>query len=505
MWKPMKKKYVYIIKFLTIFFVIILINFCIFPISVIAETESDYNRDEKVIKKIKQANNQLNDEIKYEKYCRLACATFPFYRATNYLFWDDFSEDNRLSNFSNKQTNIWISGDLHVDNFGTYNNSENEVIFELDDFDESVISDYQYDIWRMATSIILSVSNNYPTALNLDKKNKIADLIDKFTESYLDTLAEYKENNNETETYFTKENTEGKIKELIQYAERKSYKKLLEKWTVEENSKRRFKKPEEKNKLGTASLAEKKAITSQMIAYGNTLAGKLEYDENYFNLKDIAPRLKAGLGSFGSPRYYILIEGQSNSLEDDRILDMKRQSKPTPYHVFNSTEKATYNKLFKNDAQRHAIAYRALTKHTDNFLGWMYLSDKNNEFSGYYSVREMSPNKASLDDLEDKEGKTFKFANAQQSELLKIATLWGKILATDHACSDKDFQKKYIPYSFEKEVTQLTEGKHKEFRELVKEVAFAYANQVENDYDSFLEFLTKLKQEKQLNDCSSCD
>ncbi len=501
----MEKKNLFFIELCTICLVIILISFGIFPRLAWAEFNENQSRKEEIILKIKEVNKNLKNDIKYEKYCRLACAAFPFYRGTNYLFWDDFSEDNRLNEFSSEQTNIWISGDLHVDNFGTYNNDENEVIFDLNDFDESVIADYQYDIWRMATSIILSISNSHPTALNADKKEKIADVIDKFIESYLDTLAEYQGNNDETDTYFTKDNTDGKIKDLIEYTEEISRKKLLEQWTRNEKDKRRFKTPEERDELEIVSPEEKATIISQMIAYDNTLTGKLKYDENYFNVKDIASRLKAGLGSLGTPRYYILIEGKSDSLEDDRILDIKRQRKPSPYHVFNSTEKATYDKLFDNDAQRHAIAYRALIKHTDDFLGWMYFSDKNGEFSGYYSVREISPNKASLDEIEDKEGNVFNFANAKQSDLLEIAKLWGKILATDHARADKDFEEKYIPYSFEKEVIQLTNGKHKEFRELVKKVAFAYANQVESDYDGFLEFVTKLKQEKQMTNCPKCD
>lgn len=484
--------------------VVILITFCLFPMSALAKVNNSEIRDQEVVTAIKEANKSLKTTIKYEKYCRLACAAFPFYRATNYLFWDDFSEDDRLSEFSSEKTNIWLSGDLHVDNFGSFNNDKDEVVFDINDFDESVIADYQYDVWRMAASIVLAMSNSHPTALNSEKKENITDVIAQFSESYLDTLEQYKGNNKEQETYFTEDNTNGKIKELITYAAGRSRKKLLKKWTVKENEQRRFKTPEEREKLGIASPEEKEAITSQMVAYGKTLNGKIDYNKNYFEVKDIAPRLKAGLGSLGTPRYYILIEGESDSLKDDRILDIKRQSKPTPYQVFNAEEKAAYDQWFENDAQRHAIGYRALTKHTDDFLGWMYLSDKKGEFSGYYSVREISPNKASLDDLEDQDGNTFNLGNAQQSDLLDIAKLWGKILATDHARSDKDFQEKYIPYSFEKQVTKLTDGKHKEFAKLVKEVAFSYANQVETDYDSFLKFVTKLKENEGLENCPDC-
>ncbi|MEL4897907.1 DUF2252 domain-containing protein [Crocosphaera sp. Alani8] len=500
----MNSKSAFYRKWVKIFVIIVIITFCLFPIKTQAEINNSETRSKQVVLDIEEANKSLEEPIKYEKYCRLANAAFPFYRATNYLFWKDFSEDNSLKQFSSTQTKTWISGDLHVDNFGTYNNDENEVIFDLNDFDESVIADYQYDIWRMATSIVLAMSNSQPTILNLDEKEKIADVIDQFTESYLDTLGEYKGNNKETETYFARKNTNGKIKDLISYAEEKSRKKLLKKWTIKENDQRRFKTPAEKDKLGVASSEEKEEIISQMIAYRNTL-GKKDYNKDYFKVKDIAPRLKAGLGSLGTPRYYILIEGESDSLKDDRILDIKHQSKPAPYQVFNIGEKATYNDFFDNDAERHAIAYRALIKHTDDLLGWIYLSDQKAKFSGYYSVREISPSKASLDDLKDENGNNFTWDDAKQSDLLSIAELWGKILATDHARADKDFKEKYIPYSFEKEVTKLTDGKHKEFRELVKKTAFNYANQVETDYQSFVNFLAELKLENANSAYPDCE
>lgn len=500
----MKKQGLSFRRWLKIFMAIILMIFCLFPMLAVAKVNNSKIRDKEVVTAIKQANKDLKTPIKYEKYCRIACAAFPFYRATDYLFWDNFSGDDRLSDFSSEKTKIWLSADLHVDNFGSYNNDEDEVIFDLNDFDESVIADYQYDVWRMAASIVLAMSNSHPTALNSEQKEKISDVIEQFSESYLDTLEEYKGNNKEKETYFTEDNTNGKIRELIKYAAGRSRKKLLKKWTVKENEQRRFKTPEEREKLGIADPEEKEAITSQMVAYGKTLTGKVDYNKNYFKVKDIAPRLKAGLGSLGTPRYYILIEGESDSLKDDRILDIKRQSKPTPYEVFNAEEKAAYDQWFENDAQRHAIGYRALTKHTDDFLGWIYLSDQKDKFSGYYSVREISPNKASLDDLEDEDGNSFNLGNAQQSDVLVIAKLWGKILATDHARADKDFEEKYIPYSFEKQVIKLTDGKHKEFGQLVKQVAFSYANQVETDYDSFLKFITKLKEKKEFKNCPNC-
>ena len=37
----------------------------------------------------------------------------------------------------------------HTENLGTLQNAEGEVIYNVNDFDESVESDYQFDIWRL--------------------------------------------------------------------------------------------------------------------------------------------------------------------------------------------------------------------------------------------------------------------------------------------------------------------------------------------------------------------
>lgn len=38
--------------------------------------------------------------------------------------------------------------------------SQNAVIFDLDDFDETLIADYQLDLWRLAVSILLAIQEN---------------------------------------------------------------------------------------------------------------------------------------------------------------------------------------------------------------------------------------------------------------------------------------------------------------------------------------------------------
>ncbi|NES07899.1 MAG: DUF2252 domain-containing protein [Okeania sp. SIO2F4] len=450
----------------------------------LAQSINNSERTQKVLESIELdtdlilsgANPQKRQELKAEKYARMSESPFTFYRATNSLFWQDFVNDSRLGKFGNAQTKTWILGDCHVNNFGAYNNDKGEIIFDLNDFDESIIADYQYDLWRLATSIILVAEDN-----SIISKDDQKEIIDSFSESYLDTLESYVGNEDETQIYFTEKNTIGEVKKTIEKATEKTRRGMLYKWTKVVEEKRLF--DFENEDLGIASDANK-AIESEILAYAETLSGNLNYDPKYFQVKDVAQRLNAGLGSLGTPRYYLLIEGETDNLDDDHILDIKRQYQPPAYELFSLYDRLNYDSIFYNTAQRHAEAYKALIKHADDFLGWMELVDNNpadGDFSGYYSVREISPYKKSLKTKRLKDKDSF----------IEVAQQWGKILATDHARADKDFDEKLVPYSLEKQVTKITDGKYKEFRELVDEVAFQYVEQVKIDYSNFVGFVNR--------------
>ena len=410
-----------------------------------------------VVQTIEQQNQDLcqnsdsNDcELLQYKYCKMGDSAFPFYRATNYLFWNDFSKDERLQQFGNKKTKTWILGDLHVDNFGTFDNSEGDIVFNMNDFDESVIADYQYDVWRMAASMILVARNSGLETFSKDTE-KQEKIIDAFSESYLDKIASYLGNDKEVKTDFTLDKLGFDFSDLLEKnraknKQKKARNKMLGKWTNEEG-----------NKLANQDqIAKKKLAPIDSELYQEIETAILDYSKDKFKVKDIAKRLRAGLGSLGTSRYYVLIEGKTDEASDDRILDVKRQSKPTAYDFLSSAWKNDYNNLFANDAERQAIAYKALINDADPYLGWIELSD------GFYSIRERSPYKDGI-----------LAANLNQDQAFtNMAKLWGEILATDHARADKDYDSDLIAYSFEKQVDKLTDGHHKEFRALVREIAF---------------------------------
>jgi uncharacterized protein (DUF2252 family) len=431
-----------------------------------------------VLRAIRQWNEPLADLDREEKYAKMAESDFGFYRGTNHLFWADFAGDGRIHRFGGVGTRTWLQGDLHTDNFGAFGNDEGEVVYDLNDFDESVIADYQYDLWRMAVSIVL-VARRHD---DLSSKQQ-EDVVDRFTESYLDQLASYADDEEDREhrVVFDRDHTYGRLDNFLEEVEEESSRrKMLEAWTRVDGGVRFFDPCRSEGKLGRMPPALYGEILAGMRAYQRTLVKTPEgYHDGYFEVKDIARRLLAGTGSLGVPRYYVLIAGESASSEDDRILDVKHQVKPTPYHFLDECEQREYRRLVRfpgGDAKWHEAAYRALAKHTDDHLGWMRLSD------GFYSVRERSLFKETFP-TEILDSKT---------RFSKLAEQWGIILATDHARALSAFDSEY-PLGFRRnrrfkeEVSRRTDGLHDEFRALVREIAFGYADQVHEDWHAFVD------------------
>ena len=52
--------------------------------------------------------------------------------------------------------NVQACGDAHVDNFGAYASPERRLVFDINDFDETLPAPWEYDVKRMAVSVLLA-------------------------------------------------------------------------------------------------------------------------------------------------------------------------------------------------------------------------------------------------------------------------------------------------------------------------------------------------------------
>ena len=207
---------------------------------------------------------------------------------------------------------------------------------------------------------------------------------------------------------------------------------MLDDWTIMVGGVRRFDTSSNPD-LAPVTAAVDTDVRNHMASYRSTLSGGgTSIPASYFTVKSVAERLHAGIGSLGSSRYFVLIEGATSGQDDDRILDLKAQSTPTAFAYLSSAAVSQTNSACGgNMAFRTVLAYKALGYRVDDFLGFTALSDAKT-----YSVRERSPFKDTFDTT----------SLTTTTRLTNLAQQWGQILATQHARADKDFDSAVLPF-----------------------------------------------------------
>ncbi len=439
---------------------------------------SDSDRKKMVWQEVEQANQGLSKEDRKSKYNKMRVSPYAFYRGTNHLFWKDFIDDVRLSTYGGEAGRTWIQGDMHAYNFGTFCNDRREIVYDVNDFDDSIIADFQYDVWRLGISLILINHENSDIA-----EEDHPEIVEAYAKEYLKTMVSFVENNEEIELYFSERTASGLLKKFIKQVDQTySQKRMLKKWAFRGVNPGELIFKHEKDKLIPLGYDDATRIKRAMTEYRRTLTSPLKDEPFYFQLQSAAKRLNAGTGSLGTPRYYLMLAGPSfDSWKDNVILDVKEQLYPTAYAYLCETEREALSNVYPNPAQLHAAAYEALTKHTDDYLGWMRV------FRGDYSVRERSPYKESFPAIENQDpAEDFPDVLLQTtSRFAKQSQQWGRILATAHARGNLDLPEPWKNVPLKVHLKNLTHNRPNEFVKLVRKVAVSYAKQVEADWKTF--------------------
>jgi uncharacterized protein (DUF2252 family) len=426
-----------------------------------------HNRPQQVIEAIQQANASLSAAHRQAKYAKMAASPYRFFRGSNHLYWQDVWHDWRFALFGGwPNTQTWLQGDAHAYNFGAYGHHDDQVRYGMDDFDDALIGDYQYDVWRLAISLVLDAREN----AELSPK-AIDKALSKLLEGYMDTLSVHREDDVAIHA-ITLDNAKDPLKSFMgKVADKQSRARMLEKWTTLDPDKgRQFaERPGKLANLPADVASQLRRIIEQ--EYQQTLQHPIkESDPQHFFVKDTARRLDAGTGSLGVERYYVLIEGGADHEHDDVILDIKEQVTPEAYRLMDKAQQQAWRKLFPNEGIRHAAAFHAIAEHPDAYLGWLTMNGK------VFSVRERSPFKKDYPTHKLSSGKAYR----------KLARQWGEILAREHLRGAQALNRgKAAPFA--NAVCQRLEGREEQFIGVVATLAKAYADCVTQDYQVFME------------------
>jgi uncharacterized protein (DUF2252 family) len=431
-----------------------------------SQSEAATSRKAAVVQQVYNYNHPFAANLPSElatKMTKMAVSAFSFYRGTAHLFYQDVKNTATwpASWYNNTFTNgVWLAGDMHMQNMGGFRDANGKAVFDGNDFDESYWGSYTLDVRRMAVAILLAAEEN--GVASADRQT----LVKNFVDSYATQIAAFKGNDAELTYALTTANTSGIVKDNIQAADGKTRSSLLDKYTFISSGARYFLTIS--GSLQPVNGTTFSAINAAMPAYINSISSSKRKSGSYYTLKDAALRLGSGTGSLGRYRYYLLVEGASSATSDDVILEMKQETNSAvSIAVPGNMPSWVYD---AHNGERATKSMKALLTNTDVLAGYTTMS------SLPFFLRERSPYQEDFD-------YTLLTTYSKFNDAVKYM---GQILAKDHALADKDYDATVIPYSMDKEITDVINGDVSGLKTETLNFALSYAAQVKQDYTDFV-------------------
>ncbi|MEH1789833.1 DUF2252 domain-containing protein [Nostoc sp.] len=387
-----------------------------------------------IIDRIHRFNQGRNPKLLELKYKAMRSDVFSFYRGTCHLFYEDFPKNSPL----NAAPPVWICGDLHLENFGSYKGDNRLVYFDLNDFDEACLAPCTWDVVRFITSVIVgshALGVNESEALHLSNY---------FLDTYSNALAKG------TARSVEKETASGLVKDLLRSLKDRSRQEFLDQHTKEKKGKRYL--TIDNKHIMEATEAEQQEIRELI----SNWCKSTQKDADFYQVLDVQQRI-AGTGSLGLERYAVLVEGKG-SPDSNYFLDLKltQSSSLQPYLTLSQLD-------WSSQSERVVAIQQRMQGTPPALLGVILDGNKS------YVLRELQPvqDRVSLQAWDGKLGR-----------LEKLMQTMGKVTAWDQLRSSGR-QGSAI-------ADDLIKFAHlSNWRNHILEYAISYSKQVELDYQEF--------------------
>jgi uncharacterized protein (DUF2252 family) len=391
------------------------------------------------------------------KFRKMAAAPFAFYRGTACLFYADMAEDT--DPWADERTSrVWIQGDLHAENFGTYMDSSGTLVFDVNDFDEAYLGCFTWDLKRLAASVALMA---WSKAISDDD---IAHLIGSYLRSYVRQVRSFAENPGDEGVRLQLDSTEGVLHEVLLRARMRTRIDLLDTMTSVDDYERRF-----AHGPGVRELDEDERTVAREAfeSYLDSIPPGKRFGGNTYFVKDVVGRSGFGIGSAGLPAYNVLVEGHTQALENDVVLSMKQGNVPAASRI---VDEARIREYFDNEGHRTAVSQRALQAYADPWLGHTTIGGKG------FVVTELSPYVSDLDWTE----------LTEPSDMDPVLDYLGRATAKMHCVADSDSEQTLVDFQSEDAIASVITD-DEEFVTAITTFAMAYAEQTREDHRLFVD------------------
>jgi uncharacterized protein (DUF2252 family) len=282
-----------------------------------------------------------------------------------------------------------ISGDAHIANFGGYATPERRLVFDINDFDETVRGPWEWDVKRLATSILLAGRER-----GLRERSCVV-AVRAAMESYRDRIAEYAARPS-IDVWYASIDLSGAVRAALddrarrtwmraeRDAKRKTAFALLPKITELVDGKRRFvEEPPLLERVEDVDLGRR-----VLAAYRATLRHEARVLLERFSVVDLA-RNVVGVGSVGTwCALMLLLDGDGNPL----LLQLK-EARASVLEPFVGPQESA------SPGERVVAGQRMMQAASDALLGWADV-DGRCVYVRQYRDMKAAPDIAALDDDE---------------------------------------------------------------------------------------------------------
>jgi len=318
-----------------------------------------------------QAKSRVQELVPI-RYGRMLASPFAFYRGAASLMASDLASTPRSGLI------VQACGDAHVSNFGLFASPERELLFDINDFDETAHGPWEWDVKRLAASLAIAGRNNGFT----DKER--ADIVRGAAGAYRSAMREFANMRN-LEVWYAHARVQQGLPSLQAMLDKKSLKaaervvtKARTKDSLEafaklthvvDGERRIISEPPlvvPVEELLPADQATKflETIHDLIRSYRRTLQGDRKHLLEDFRFVHLARKV-VGVGSVGTRAWIVLMLGRDGQ---DPLFLQAKEAQASVLEPFVGKSR------YANHGQRVVEGQRLMQAASDIFLGWNRLA-----------------------------------------------------------------------------------------------------------------------------------
>ncbi len=341
----------------------------------------------------RQAATRVHDLVPI-RYGRMLVSPFTFYRGAALIMASD------LSHTPNSGFMVQCCGDAHLSNFGAFASAERRLVFDINDFDETLPGPWEWDVKRLAASLLIAARNN-------DFKAKIQDeIVQEMVKQYRIAMNTFATMTN-LEVWYARAELEAMLPDYVSQFTTRSLKR-----TKAAIAKARTRDSMTAFKKLTTVVDGRAQIVNQpplivpaeqfvslnrdqiiaylsdlMGRYGDTLGGDRRVLLEQYQISDFAMKV-VGVGSVGTRAFIALMTGRDG---DDPLFLQAKEAQASVLEEFVGAS------AYESHGQRVVVGQRLMQSSSDIFLGWLDGPVGLDGVQRDFYLRQLKDWKASLD------------------------------------------------------------------------------------------------------------